>query len=290
MHPVLARRALVAYNGYNTGLGNRLRVVLSCQSLAELENREFSYVWPTGKLFGPKFSELFDFRGRVVSRSTSRLLAKVYPYLNADLDWLADPKIQSRRIWQIRSGSEVKLPDDAVPWPEKLRALHPNPGITARVEQAFQNRFADRGYIGVSVRVHSVSHQVTKDVSPVEWFLEELSQIRATAPNTPIFISCDVPEVQQRIEQSIEGAWGFKDKGDYNSKAGIESAICDLYLLASSGFILGPHFSSFVHLAQHLAGGLVKMKTSQSPTTAQQPDLQALSMVNDPLRPAIRKT
>ena len=36
---LLSRKYLIAYNGYDAGLGNRVRVVLASKSLADLENR-----------------------------------------------------------------------------------------------------------------------------------------------------------------------------------------------------------------------------------------------------------
>jgi hypothetical protein len=44
------------------------------------------------------------------------------------------------------------------------------------------------------------------------------------------------------------------DKGGYNSLPGLRAAVADLYLLASSAYIVGPYLSSFVELAWILGG------------------------------------
>lgn len=289
MQTLLAAKSLIAYNGYNAGLGNRLRVVLSAQSLAELEQRQFYYVWPTGRLFEPELSKIFNYdAGRVLSRVTSRLLAWRFPYRDPNLNWLQNPTTKTLKIWQFRSATELVLPPSATPWPERLRALRPNDRIQNRVRAAFDAYFKDVGFVGVMIRAHSVSHPQTKQASPLDWYLNRLKEIRKSSPETPIFVSCDVAEVQEQVISSFPNCWGLRDKGTYNSTLGVESAICDLYLLASSGYLIGPHFSSFVHLAQHLAGDLVPMETSLHQPDSRLIDFNRLSRVRDPLNPIAR--
>lgn len=280
--------ALVAYNGYDAGLGNRIRVTLGAKSLAELEGRSFYYVWPTGKLFGPRFADLWEFdAGRTVHRATSRLLAKRWAYVDHDVPgWLDDAK-RRERLWQIRTGNEITLPPGARSWREEFRALVPSAEIASRVIDLYDRHLAGTPYLGVNVRAHSVSHDVTRVASPVEWYLTRLKQIRHEQPDLPIFISCDVPEVQRRIEAEVPGSFGQHDKGGYNTLEGVRSAVVDLYLLAAAGHLIGPHFSSFVHLAEHLNGDVVPLETS---TSAPPPnlDLGRLARTPDPLRPAER--
>jgi hypothetical protein len=281
--PVL-RPALIAYNGYDSGLGNRVRVVLGCKSLAELEGRDFRYVWPTGKLFGPKLPELWHFTGSTVSRSTSRLLARVYPYVDEKLDWLDDAK-RRERIWQI--GSPIRLPPAARAWQDEFRALEPVSQIAGQVQAFFDKELRGRPYVGVNVRAHAVSHQLTRDTSPVDWFIHRMSEIHGNNRSARFFISCDVPEVQERILAAVPGCVAQTEKGAYNSVEAVRSAIADLYLLAGSGYLLGPHFSSFVHLAEHLAGDRLTLETPVSPGEAE-PDYSAHGIVDDPLRPYAR--
>jgi hypothetical protein len=283
--PVL-RPALIAYNGYDSGLGNRVRVVLGCKSLAELEGRDFRYVWPTGKLFGPTLPELWHFTGSTVSRSTSRLLARVYPYVDETLDWLDDAK-RRERIWQIRTGSPIRLPPAARAWQDEFRALEPVSHIAAQVQAFFDQELRGRPYVGVNVRAHAVSHQLTRDTSPVDWFIHRMSEIRGNDHSVRFFLSCDVPEVQERILAEVPGCVAQTDKGTYNSVEAVRSAIADLYLLAGSGYLLGPHFSSFVHLAEHLAGDRLTLETPVSPGEAE-PDYSGHGIVDDPLRPYAR--
>lgn len=283
MQQSTARRKLVAYNGYDSGLGNRVRVVLGSRSLADLEGRDFAYVWPTGSLFGPRFNELWDFRGRTLSRSTSRVLAWRFPYRDETLGWITEG---TRRewLWQIRTGSPINLPSTARPWQDELRALQPVPEIASAVTDFFDAELRGTAYVGVMIRAHSVSHGKTRQASPVDWFIRRMREILAEAPGTRFFVSCDVPEVQQRVIDAVPGCCAQRDKGGYNSTAGVRSAIADLYLLASSGYLLGPHFSSFVHLAEHLAGDRLTFETSVL-APGDTSDKRSHGLVTDPLRP-----
>lgn len=287
MSGTLRRGAVIAYNGYDSGLGNRVRVVLGAQSLAALEGRAFAYVWPTGKRFGPRFSDLWDFSGRTVPRTVSRLLARRYPYVDASLDWLDDAK-RREPVWQIRTGAELRLPAEARPWTETYRSLVPVDSIARTVTDFHARELSGEPYVGVMIRAHTVSHAVTRATSPVEWFEARMRRIADELPGVRFFISCDVADVQERICRTIPGAVGQANKGGYNSVTGVQAAVADLYLLAGSGYLLGPHFSSFLHLAQHLAADRIPVETAvkEEPPHV---DPARLGIVTDPLRPLVRQ-
>ncbi|MCU1437736.1 MAG: hypothetical protein JWP66_823 [Naasia sp.] len=276
----------MAYNGYDSGLGNRIRVTLGGQSLAEAEGRDFFYVWPTGELFGAQFSDLWEYRAPVLTRAVSRLLARRWDYVDHNVStWLTDAK-RRERLWQIRTGSEIALPDGVQPWQDRFRKLVPASQIADRVNRFFDERLRGVPYAGVMVRAHSVSHQRTKDASPVEWFIDKMRAVREREPDIRFFISCDVPEVQARIKREIPGTVGLTDKGGYNTLDGVRSSVTDLYLLASAGQLIGPHFSSFIHLARYLVEDRLPLSTSAlDPGPVRSADLP---LATDPLRPAAR--
>jgi len=281
--------SLVAYNGYDTGIGNRVRVVLGAQSLAAHEDRDFYYVWPTGRLFGPKFSDLWrnPTNGRVIPRAASRVLARLYPYVDESLTWLDEQK-RTERIWQIRTGSALKLPAGAAPWEDHLRSLVPVPAVGDRVERFFDEHLRGAPYVGVMIRAHAVSHLKTRESSPVEWFVQRMLEIQRHDPDTRFFVSCDVPEVAHDVVAAVPGSCTQVGKGGYNTTEGVRSSVADLYLLASSGYLLGPHFSSFVHLAQYLAEDRLPFET---PVVGYRGavDHRRHGVVIDPLRPAVRE-
>lgn len=284
---VLFSPAVVAYNGYDSGLGNRIRVTMAAANLAEAEGRAFYYVWPTGKLFGPRFDDLWSWRrGRVMHRATSRLLARRYPYVNERLDWLTEDK-RKERLWQIRTGSPIVLPEGVRPWRDDFRRLEAAPAIQRLVRDFYSANLAGRPYVGVMVRAHSVAHEKTKQASPVSWYVDRMHALMAADPGVRFFISCDVPAVKRTLIETIPGAVGVVQETSYNSTPAVRLAIADLYLLACAGHLIGPHFSSFIEMAQALAPDSVAVESSRTPQV-DGVDVEAAGLANDPLTPYVR--
>ena len=282
----LLHKGLIAYNGYSSGLGNRVRVVLGCRSLADLEQRSFAHVWPTGRLFGPRLDELWHIREPRVSRVSSRLLTRIFPYVDESLDWLDEAK-RRERIWQIRTGSPIRLPPGARDWKDDFRELVPVDEIAVPVGRVFDAELRGSPYVGVMIRAHASMHDESRRTSPVDWFVSRMEQVRSADPDVRFYVSCDVDEVAEDVAARIPGCVFQRGKGAYNSTAAVRASIVDLYLLAGSGYLIGPHFSSFVHLAEHLAGDRLTFETAvASPATAV--DHRAQGLVSDPLRPSDR--
>lgn len=284
MIPVPWRKSLIVCLRPNSGLGNRIRVVLGGKSLAHLEGRDFYYVWPTGKLFEPRMSDLWHFDSKQVSWTASRILAKRFRYADGDLEWLDDDK-RREMLWQLRTVHALKLPAQARPWTEEFRTMRPVNAVASRVRAFYEAELAGSPYIGVQVRSHAVSHQKTRDASPVEWYIERMLEIRQQYPGIKFFISSDVDSTTRRVMNQIGNCSALYDKGPYNSLEGVRSAVVDLYLLASAQYIIGPYYSSFVELAEYLSGGRLKTETSK---TARPTSISLLAPVRNPLIPAKR--
>jgi hypothetical protein len=286
MFGLFGRKAVISFNGRYSGLGNRIRVVLGAKMLALSEDRDFYYVWPTGRTFGPKLSDLWRFDDPSIPSVVSRTLALKYPYLDESLNWLNESR-RGARVWQIRTGHALHLPPGTRSWHEEFRSLRPVSEIETRVEQCYSSELADRPYVGVMIRAHSASHAKTIEHSPVEWYLDRMRAIRKDIPDVQFFVSCDVPEVQRKVSAEIGGCHGLTDKGVYNTVEGVRAAVADLYLLGSSSYLLGPHYSSFVELARYLAGADLILETSMKPVSGKI-DLTVLGQVVDPIQPHVR--
>ena len=284
---VLRQTSLIAVTGRLHGLGNRVRVVLGARSLARLEERRFFYTWHTGADFGSRFDELWDIEETQVSRTTARLLSVRYPWRDEKLAWI-DTRARRERVWQIKTPHSLVLPTAATPWESELQALHPAKLIGAHVHDFFDAHLAGDPYIGVMVRAHQNSHPVTLAESPLSWYVERMLQLRRLHPGIRFFVSADTREVQDTIVDTVPGSVALIDKGGYNTRAGLSSAVIDLYLLASAGHLLAPHYSSFPELAQKLAGPELALETSHSdPETAVRAE-SGLMQVDDPTAPHVR--
>jgi hypothetical protein len=285
MFEYLREGSLIASVGRYSGLGNRMRTVLSAQSLAEIEGRRYFYCWPTGAKFGTRLTELWTYDVSTVPRAATRVLAARYPYRDATLTWI--DRVRSDRIWQIRTGQPLSLPPIATPWTDRLRDLRPTTEISDRVTDVFDRHLRGMAYVGVMIRVHQHSHELTRQMSPVDWFTNRMRQIRMASPDLGFYISCDVPEIQEQIVGSFDNAFGLTGKGGYNSPASLKASVVDLYLLASSVHILAPHYSSFPELALYLAGKRIALETSMIPSRFPV-DAQLDQLAADPTRPDCR--
>lgn len=264
-----------------------MRVVLGCRVLAEFERRRFFYVWPTGRQFEPSFTDLWDYSGGIrIARSVSRSVARLFPYQNEDASGSPGPGA-GPIIRQIHTGGEIVLPPGARSWKDDFRALHPVPEIAAMISGLHARELAGHPYVGVQIRAHHVAHQVTKESSPVDWYAKRMLNIATAHPGVRFYVSCDVPEVFDDVVSTVPNCVGIADKGPYNSTVAVRAAIADLYLLAGSGYLLGPYGSSFVHLAEYLADQRHVLETARDALSGPV-DITSAGIVADPLRPAER--
>lgn len=281
---VLRKPAILAFTGKYHGLGNRVRVVLGSQVLARRESRAFAYTWPTGAQFGARFDQLWEFDAPTVPAALSRVLAPRFPYRDHQLNWL-DDDARTQRLWQIRTPHAIELPPDCPRWETTLRALAPTSQVAARIRRAFDNGPAARPYVGVMIRVNPIAHTQTLNRSPLEWYLNRMREIREFWPDVPFYIAADTPDAFLAVSSAFPGCFGTADKGAYNSERALVASVVDLYLLASSSHLLGPHYSSFPQLAQLLAGDQLRLETSMTSRDTVLTSRDALTTADDPLRP-----
>jgi len=281
------RGTLICSVSRHAGLGNRVRAVLSGQSLAEYADRRFFYCWPTERrIFGAAMTDLWQYDAHSVPWSLTKILAVRYPQHNANWKWMAEGSAD--RVWQIRSGQPLALPEGATPWTQRFRNLRPTDEIADRINDFFDANLRGRPYVGVMIRAHENSHAQTRAMSPISWFIDRMQEISDAVPDIGFYVSCDTPEGTQQILDQFSNAFALPGKGSYNSTISIKASVVDLYLLASSVHILGAHYSSFPELAAHLADGQIALETSVNNAEFNISGAQ-WSLVEDPLRPYLRR-
>lgn len=274
---------VIAHTRKYHGLGNRVRVTLGARVLARYEQRRFGYVWPVGTWFGARFDDLWEIDDRVVPAPASRAIALRYPFHDNDVPgWIEAARGQ--RVWQIRTPHALVLPAGAPSWTSELQSLRPAATVRETVHRFRDRRLGEQPYVGVMVRTHEHSHAETLQASPLEWYVERLTEIRQQRPELGFFVSADTPEGLRRLQDAVPGCVGLTDKGSYNSRQALQSSVADVYLLAGSVHLIAPHYSSFPELAQHLAGPRLRLETSRTgPETTFESG--PLTTAADPLRP-----
>lgn len=278
---------VVAHTKKHHGLGNRVRAVLGARVLARYEGRRFAYVWRVGDAFGARFDELWEVSDRTVPWAFSRALALRYPFRDNDARRWVNDAARAERVWQIRTPHALALPEGMPDWTEDLRSLRPAWEVEQRVERFHAAHLSGGAYVGVMVRTHKFSHAETLMASPVEWYVERLSDIRRRHPGLTFFVSSDTPEALRLLQHAVPGCVGLTDKGEYNSRQALQSAVVDLYLLAGSAHVIGPHYSSFTELAQNLGGPGLRLETSRTPPDSAL-ESGPLTQASRPVSPHVR--
>jgi hypothetical protein len=283
----LSERWVIAHTRKYHGLGNRVRAVLGSRVVARREGRRFAYVWPTGKTFGARFDELWEVPDPVVTAAVSRALALRYPFKGNDVTAWLDDATRQERVWQIRTPHALLLDPPSPGWTDDLRSLRPAPSVADRVAAFHGDHLATAPYVGVMVRTHPHSHAETLEASPLRWYVDRLRALRSAHPDLVFFVSADTPDGLATLQREVPGCVALQDKGDYNTRRALQSSVVDLYLLAASLHVVGPHYSSFPELAQHLGGPGLRLETSRT-APAQAFESGPLSAPADPLRPHLR--
>lgn len=270
------------------GLGNRVRLVLSGQALAQATGRRFDYYWPTGSGFGARLTDLWDFQ-RSLSAASDLALRAIAPYRDA-AGLVRDPNAARLPIWHIRSGNVLPVPDGAQDWHQAFAALRLRPELAGTVRELHRREFGDRPYVGVMVRTHQNAHDKTKLHSPLAWYVDRMHELAEEGGGIRFYLSCDTREAELELKRLFPGAASLPKTGAYNSRTAIEEAVVDLYLLASSCHILGPHFSSFPELAHFLTLGQVPLETSVGDSYAEVRPPLRVSIAADPVTPRLRSS
>lgn len=254
--------ALVASNRMPLGLGNRIRFTLSCQAIAEAENRNFYYYWPVGTEFGARFDELWQYpevqltapgpEPYLTQWSTSR--TELGPYRN-------DP------ILSLTGSQVVTGFGGEESWESKLRNLRPVNEISSAVASVLQEIGHD--FVGVQVRASRTTHIRTLQLSPVSWFIRRMIEVQSDSPKTCFFLSCDNPIAQKEIQSAVPGVYAANKSIGNNTRSALVEAVIDLFILARSKYLIGPVGSSFVHLARVLSSYSQDFETSQGRSMGQ---------------------
>lgn len=288
MASLLRAPAVLAVTDKHHGLGNRVRAVLGTRVLAASEGRSFAYTWPTGKQFGARFDELWDFDAPVIGTAASRLAAHRFPYRNHELHWLDEPA-RAQRLWQIRTPHALVLPAHCPPWESELRALVPSPAVQQAIRQAAGRAAAGTPVIGVMIRTNSNAHQETLKHSPLPWYFRRMREIQDIWPDAHFYVSADTPQAFLEVAGRFANCHGTAHKGPYNSKAALTASVVDVYMLASSAHLLAPHYSSFPELSARLAGTSLRLETSMTGPETVLASREGCTFAPNPLQPYARR-
>jgi hypothetical protein len=234
------------------GLCNRVWGLLGGAEYAAATERSFAFVWHPTHLCGARFDTLWTAPYREVGSRAASALARVVGTTRYAEVFVDDPK----RVLMVSAADQLAVGDPRVrPLRERLATLRLVPALAERVARTHDEQLAGRPRtVGVMIRARADAHASVRASSPVEWFTRRMDEIRAEYPDVAFFLSTDSPEVSEQIHRRFADVAELRDKAPFNSATGVQDAVCDLYLLARTDFLLGSAGSSFPITAAWLAG------------------------------------
>lgn len=249
-----------------SGLGNRIRALLSAAAVAEAEERAFYYHWPITGSFGARASELWssvpgieiDAPGPEPIITDVQVDGKWQPASIAELR--DDPVISVNTAYVLRGwGGERD-------WTDVLADLSVSPAVYEVIHRGFPGgRHEGSTVVGVQVRAHpTLTHPLTMQRSPVSWFIDRMHEVRKADDSVSFFLSADTREAEAEIASAVPDVSFIAKHGKYNSREGLIESVADLQLLSQTSRILAPYWSSFADIAWQMSGRAMPIETSQA--------------------------
>lgn len=233
------------------GLCNRLRVLLSAIAYSEVTNRQLLINWPQDRVFGAALSDLWQHPYQEIGpRSRKILVGLAGGYHTHDSIHLGI-KHPIVCVKTVHTFCEKEYPAPLVSYLSRLSLYEP---LQERIESFASQWFDGHVVVGISIRYHN-AHAKTLAASPPEWFIQRINEIHAEFPNVLFFLSADSDEVSQYIRSATQAAiCQFPRNYHVNQTDGIHEAVCELYLLARTNYILASYWSSFANMACSMRG------------------------------------
>ena len=116
---------------------------------------------------------------------------------------------------------------------------------------AIARSYADRLEGAVGVHLRRTDNEKAMQYSPLNLFVEKMSELLATGYCQNFFLASDSPEDEQYLQKSFPGRIITHPKRSYerNEAVAIKDALVDLYCLAQCKMIVGSYWSSFSETA-----------------------------------------
>ena len=231
-----------------TGLGNRLKAMVSGMCAASDLNKDVRVIWKYTPDCGAKFSELFDVKvlpSRVFVHDT---LPVGYVQHTCDTQNQWDGLKSMSTLIYMKSEGRFHTTEDAK-FVSFLKGLKPLPLITDAVSAALA---VDAGVTVVGVHLRRTDNTVAIQSSPNSAFI---TAMHAYPSSTKFFVASDSDADRQALEAEFPGRVVTIAKNlTRSSTQGMQDALKDFVALSRCSEVLGSKGSSFSELAA-LYGG-----------------------------------
>lgn len=252
------------------GLGNRIRSVDSAIALAECTGKKLRVIWDANAELNCPFSELFKesdkfelkeistmYFPRKINEKISILLHK----LSINYPFSYDSILHESDISRLKSENYnfcdqkrfdriyININGSFLTPKEPYKYFKPVKSIESRVED-LSKEFAS---YTVGVHIRRTDNKMAIINSPLERFIDLMTQEKSRNEKVKFFLSTDSPETEKIVvERFPDDIIVNKKELRRNRKQGIQDALVDLLCLSKTSSIIGSYWSSFTEVASEM--------------------------------------
>jgi hypothetical protein len=235
----------------SSGLCNRLQVLLCAIAYSETTNRKLLIHWQPTTHFNVSLRQLFDHPypeiGKTVYSIFIKLAGKVYDHNEIKLNLNNKILIVST----VKTFCTDGFPQSLISY---LARLKPIEAIRDKTDAFYNEKLAGKKIIGIQLR-YNKAHSKTLENSPPRWFIHRINEIHRHFPHFEFFLSTDCREMSELLHSKIKAVIHEVPKTyQYNQPEGVTEAVCDLYLLARTKYILMSYWSTLSLMAGWMRG------------------------------------
>lgn len=266
------------------GLGNRIRAIGSAAAIAARSQRELVIVWEADHHCECEFNDLFDYSGKVFTRSfigEAHKTMDVYNYMEIEHGAVKDRPIEVNADKHLYLRSAYTFNSPLSDWSNEdqfIKELRPSKQVLDLIAP-----FKVDGYIAAHIRMEagagldsntydSIENwtqeghnqlQYWREKSHYSVFLKRIDELIELDSTLKLFLATDLQETYDIFEQYYgERLVYLKRKTFDRSKEQMIYALADMLLLSRCQKLLGSTWSSFSEAAMRLSNTYSKIEMS----------------------------
>lgn len=247
------------------GLCNRLRVLLCAIAYSEVTDRKLLLNWSKEEQFGAALSDLWEHPYQEIGIVRRKVFESLFGrYTKPDSIHLGinDPVLCLNTIYTF---CRSQYPAPLASYLSRLKLIEP---LEQQIESFTSQWFNKNAVVGVSMRYKN-AHPKTLEASPPEWFIQRINELHEQFPGVLFSLSTDCEEASQLIRSSTQATICQLPRNyRSNQPDGIQEALCELYLLARTNYVLGSYWSSFSDMAGRIRGNSTYENSKSRPDEA----------------------
>jgi len=253
-------RYIISAPAINAGLGNRIKCLVSCMSISnQIEKSQLLLGWVQSANFNCQFHDLFDnefflyddLKQQINQDDQPKKFINTWQLVSSLGELSFNPKVKASRPKRIDFKYHLIEPQIIQSFLEYFNQLKVKQTILDEVE-SFENKF-DQNTISVALRTWAGCEQREHMFK-----IDNVYSILDRYPSAQFFVSCDssqiVEQIQKRYDQQVLTYPLRTDRGERNSKEGIQDALIELLLLSKNSKLKASRVSTFSEVAWWFGG------------------------------------